>query len=168
MENLSMEVVSAMSAEKPFKTYKKTILGKVAIKVFNPLVQRPEELLLKGDPRKNEKGCFIDVWSEQENVYLKRMNERHMREGILIPFDRGKTPVDEKINKFNVLTDEELYDLVNSPFFKLRNALNKMTSQAPVLRLITIAEDEEKSEKILKEIRARLAELQELEYTDAS
>ena len=43
-----------------------------------------------------------------------------------------------------------------------------MTSQAPVLRLITIAEDEEKSEKILKEIRARLAELQELEYTDAS
>jgi hypothetical protein len=96
------------------------------------------------------------------------MNERHMREGILIPFDRDKTPVEEEVNKYNVLTDDELYGLLNSPFFKLRNALNKMTSQAPVLRLITMAEQEEKSEKILKEIRGRLSELQELEYTDAS
>lgn len=166
MENLSMDVVSAMSAETPFNTYKKTILGKVVVKVFNPLTQRTEELLLKGDPSKNEKGCFVDVWSEQENVYLKRMNEKHMREGILIPFDRQKTPLKEDINKYNVLTDEELYDLLNSPFFKLQNSLNKMTSQAPVLRLITIADQEEKSEKILKVLRARLAELQELEYTN--
>jgi hypothetical protein len=168
MENLSMDVVSAMSAEKPYKTYKKTILGKAAVKIFNPLTQKPEELLLQGNPSKNEKGCFVDVWSEQENVFLKRMNERHMREGILIPFDRDKTPVEEEVNKYNVLTDDELYGLLNSPFFKLRNALNKMTSQAPVLRLITMAEQEEKSEKILKEIRGRLSELQELEYTDAS
>jgi hypothetical protein len=167
MENLSMEVVSAMSAEKPHKTYKKTILGKVAVKVFNPLTQNPEELMLKGDPSKNEKGCFVDVWSEQEDVYLKRMNSRHMREGVLIVIDREKVPVEEEINKFNVLTDEELYDLLNSPFFKLQNALNQMTSQAPVQRLITMAEQEEKSEKIMDNIRARLAELQELEYTDA-
>jgi hypothetical protein len=168
MESMSMDVVSAMAAEKPFKTYKKTILGKVAVKVFNPMAQKPEEIILKGDPSKNEKGCFVDVWSEQENVFIKRMNERHMREGILMPVDREKVPVEEDINEFNVLTDDELYELLNSPFFKLQNALNKMTSQAPVQRLITIAEQEEKSEKILKVIRARLAELQELEYTDAS
>ena len=167
MENLSMEVVSAMSAEKPFKTYKKTILGKVAVKVFNPLTQRPEELILKGNPSKNEPGCFIDVWSEQENVYLKRMNSRHMREGVLIVVDREKVPVEEEVNEFNVLTDDELYELLNSPSFKLQNALKKMTSQAPVQRLLTIAEQEEKSEKIMDNIRGRLAELQELEYADA-
>ena len=167
MENITMEVVSAMAAEKPYKTYKKTILGKVAVKVFNPLTQRPEEILMQGDPAKNEQGCFIDVWSKQENVYLKRMNSRHMREGILIPYDREKKPVKEEVNEFNIMTDDELYELINSPFFKLQNALNKMTSQAPVQRVLTIAEQEEKSEKIMKVIRARLAELQELEYTNA-
>ena len=167
MENLSMEVVSAMSAEKPYKTYKKTILGKVSVKIFNPLSQKPEEVLLKGDPSKNDKGCFVDVWSEQELVFLKRMNEKHLREGVLILFDREKTPIVEDINEFNVLTDDELYELLNSPFFKLQNTLNKMTSQAPVLRLITIADQEEKSAKIVKVLKARLSELQELEYTNA-
>jgi hypothetical protein len=96
------------------------------------------------------------------------MNARHMREGVLIPHDREKAPVEEEINEFNVMTDDELYELVNSPFFKLQNALNKMTSQAPVQRILTIAEGEEKSEKILNTIRGRLSELQELELTDAS
>lgn len=168
MESMTMDVVAAMSAEKPYKTYKKTILAKVAVKIFNPLSGKPEELIVVGNPNTNEKSCFIDVWSEMENLYLKRMNERHMREGILIPFDRAKTPVEENINKYNVLTDDELFELLNSPFFKLQSALNEMTSQAPVQRLITIAEQEEKSEKILNHIRGRLAELQELEYADVS
>ena len=68
MENMTMEVVSAMAAEKPYKTYKKTILGKVAVKVFNPLTQKPEEVIIQGNPAKNESSCYIDVWSEQENV----------------------------------------------------------------------------------------------------
>lgn len=168
MDNMTMDVVAAMAEDKPYKTYKKTILGKVAVRIYNPLKQAPEEIILKGDPTKNEKGCFVDVWSEQENVYLKRMNERHMREGILMLVEKDKLPVVEDVNKFNILTDEELNDLLNSPFFTLRNGLNKMTSEAPVQRLINLAEEQEKSEKILKEIRARLAELQELEYTDAS
>jgi hypothetical protein len=165
---MSMDVVAAMAEERPYKTYKKTILGKVAVKVYNPLKQAPEEVILQGDPSKNDKGCFVDVWSEQENVYLKRMNERHMREGVLLLIEREALPVIEDVNEFNVMTDEELNEVLNSPFFTLRNALNKMTSEAPVQRLITLAEEQEKSEKILQEIRARLAELQELDFTDAS
>lgn len=168
MDTMTMDVVAAMAKDEPYKTYKKTILGKVAVKIYNPLKQAPEEIILQGDPSKNERGCFVDVWSEQENVYLKRMNERHMREGILLLVEKEKLPIVEEVNKYNVMSDEELRETLNSPFFTLKNALNSMTSEAPVQRLIILAEEEEKSEKIMNQLRARLAELQELEFTDAS
>jgi hypothetical protein len=160
------QVFSAMQTGNPFRTYKKTILGKVYVKILDPF--RAEsgaqaDLILSGDPKKNHEGCFIDVWTEKEDVYLRRMNAPHFKEGILIPFDRSKNPAESNVNPYNVMTDEELFELLNSPFFKLQNAYNKMTSQAPVLRLLDMAEHEEKSEKIINALRGRLSELQKVE-----
>ena len=39
--------------------------------------------------------------------------------------------------------------------------LNAMDSEAPVQRMLTMAEQEEKSEKIMNHLRARLQEIQE-------
>ena len=163
-DDINSKVYAAMQTGKPYKTYKKTILGKASVKILNPFSQKPEEVILQGNPKKNEEGCFVDVWSEMEDVFLKRSNVSHIKRGVLIPFDRESTKLEPDVNKYNVLTDEELYDLLSNPFFKLQNALNKMTSPAPVYRLLSLAEEEEKSVKIVNAIKGRLAEIQEQEF----
>ena len=163
-----VQTYSAMQIGSPFRTYKKTILGKVYVKILDPFRAEqgvPSDIMLQGDPRRSDEGCFVDVWSEKEDVYLRRMNPSHFKEGVLISYDRTKHPVESDVNPFNVMTDEELFELLNSPFFKLQNAYNKMTSQAPVMRLLDMARQEEKSEKIIRALEGRLEELKKVEFT---
>ena len=136
----SSTIYSAMQTDNPFKTYRKVQPSKLEVKYLDPFKGTMATVILQG------KNDHIDVWSEKEDAFLKRMNAYHIEKGNLIPTNRKATPPPE-INKFNVLTDEELFDLLGSPFYKLQQALNKMTSQAPVFRLLTIAEQEEKSER---------------------
>ena len=162
------QTFSAMQTGNPFKTYKKTILGKVYVKIIDPFKADQgveSDVMLHGDPRRNDEGCFVDVWTEKEDVYLRRMNPSHFKEGVLIAYDRTRHPVESDVNPFNVMTDEELFELLNSPFFKLQNAYNKMTSPAPVMRLLDMAHQEEKSEKIIRALEGRLSELQKVELT---
>lgn len=156
-------VYSAMQTGSPYKTYRKTILGRVYVRYFDPFLNKPDDKLMSGNPAANEEGCFFDVWSEQEDAFFKRMNANHLKDGVLIPYDRAKQPVTVEVNKYNVMTDEELDELLNSPFFTLQSALNKMTSPAPVYRLKVIAEAEEKSKRLIEVIDARLAELEQIE-----
>jgi len=54
---------------------------------------------------------------------------------------------------------QDVIEILNKPFLALKNRLNKFTSVAPVYRFLKEAENQEKSEKILDAIRARLSEL---------
>lgn len=158
--NKDSQMYSAMQSDNPYATYKKVILGKASVKVINPFSENPEEVILKGNPGKNEEGCFIDVWSLEQDMFFQRINETLIKQGVLVPYNREAKPIIKTVNEYNVKTDEELYELLTEPFFTLKAALEKMDSEAPVQRLLRIAEDEEMSEKKIKHIRARLAELQ--------
>jgi hypothetical protein len=162
MEN-EAQIYAAMQTGTPLATYKKTILGKVEVKILDSFRGVPTSVILEGNPTINSEGCFIDAWSEKEDVYIKRMNTNHLKSGVLISWNRSTQPAAPEGNPFNQLSDEELFELINSPFFKLQNAMNKMDNSAPVSRLLAIAEQEDKSEKLVKAIRGRLAELQEME-----
>jgi len=50
--------------------------------------------------------------------------------------------------------------LLDGKFFTLQGKVNKMTAVAPVYRLLQLAEEKEKSQKITDFIKAKLAELQ--------
>ena len=158
MSEVNPQVFSAMQTSKPYKTYRKAILGRVYVKYYVSFLNKPSDTILSGRP--GEESTLIDTWSEQEDAFFKRMNVNHLKNGVLIPFDRTKHVVESVVNAYNVMTDEGLFELLNSPFFKLQNAINKMTSSAPVYRLLAIAEQEEKSEKIITVIKARLSELE--------
>jgi len=151
---------SAMQSDNPYATYKKVILGKASVKVINPFSENPEEIILEGNPGKNEEGCFIDVWTLEQDMFFQRINETLIKQGVIVPYDRVSKPIVKTVNEYNVKTDEELYEILTAPFFTLSNALEKMDSEAPVQRLLSIAEDEEMSEKKINHIRQRLAELQ--------
>lgn len=153
-------VVSAINQGKPFEVYKKTILGKALVRVLNPFNHKEEERLLEGNPDSGAEDCFIKLWSMAESEYFKNYNRKHLQSGVLVKVEQAPQPVERSAN---AVTDEELDEMLNSPFFTLQNALNKFTSTAPVFRLEKMATEQEKSEKMLNAIRARLSELQELE-----
>lgn len=158
----SNEVFSAMAGGKPYKTYKKEILGRVYVTALNMLTGTPvpEGVILDGDPRKNEPGTMFDVFSEQEDYFFKKMNKRHFDAGILVEHKRSEAPRERTIEEFS---DEELRAIIAKPFKALENTLNSTNSIATLYRIRGLAEEMEKSEKVIRHIESRLSEVQEKE-----
>jgi hypothetical protein len=155
------DVYSAMVGGKPYKTYKKTILGKVYVTALNMLTgtPTPEGVILEGDPRKNEHTSMYDTFSEQEDFFFRKMNKRHFDAGILIEYSRAEEkPRERTIEEFS---DDELKALISKPFLAVQATLNKTKSVATLFRIQTLASELEKSEKVMKAIESRLSEVQE-------
>ena len=157
-QELTHDVYSAMQTGEPYKVYKKTILGKVFLKVLNPFDGSVEGIILHGNPAKNQEGCFIEVWSEKEDVFLKRMNREHFKQGTVQAWKRQPNIKKEKL--YSEYTDDDVKEIVMAKFMKLRSVLNKTESEAFVLRILDMAREMERSEKIIQEITARLSEIQ--------
>jgi len=156
-----MSVYSLMQTGKPYKSYIKTVLGKVYVNVWDSFENKKVGLIIEGNPNSQPEECIIDVWNEQEDVYFKRANKRHFETGFIIAHNRTDAPVERSPND---LTDDELNNLLNSKFLSLQSGVNKMTSVAPVFRMIEMAKKQEKSEKIIKFLEGKLSELQLREY----
>ncbi len=145
---------SAMQQGKPYSSFKKTILGKLFVKVLDPFSREPSNIILQGS---GESG-IIDTWSIEEDLYIKRSNPVHIKNGYLIQFTRKDDVVVE--DNFNNLSDDEMIDLLSSKFLALQAKVKKMTSVAPIFRMLEIARGLEKSEKIIKYLEGELARVQ--------
>jgi hypothetical protein len=166
---ISSSVYSAMQAGAPFRVYKKVILGRAFVQLLNPFDGKPEGRVLMGNPSKNDEDCFVQLWSEKEHEFFKRMNKTHIRKGIVIPVD-----VDEYLKitneydgiDYSQFTDNSIDSILNSPFLSLRAHLNKADSEAYVFRILGRAEALEKSDKIISAIKSRISEIQTAEYPE--
>jgi hypothetical protein len=152
------------SGEQPVKSYIKTILGKVAVIFWDTYEQKPASLILEGDPRRQDEDTIIDVFSDREDSYFRKINREHFRLGNLRPFERKVEVKAEKT--LEEYSDEELTAIVNKPFLALQNALNKSQTEAVVYRMLNIATDLEKSEKVIRAIESRLSEVQAASQPD--
>ena len=157
------DIFTAMNTGKPYKSYKKAILGKVRVTVWDNFVSSPTEVIVEGDPNRDVESCIIDVWSEQEKVFFERMNRKHFEAGNVINYTRVPA-VEAKELPIEQWNDEQLTDVVNSKFLAFKATLNKTESTAVLFRMRALAEQEEKSEKIMQAIDARISELQMKEY----
>ncbi len=152
-----LQVYSAMQTGKPYKSYKKTILGKVQVIVLNPFSQESSAILLEGE--EGSPDAILDVWSEKEDAFFKRMNRRALETGRIISFThKEEEPL--AVNTPEQMSDEEVKDLIKKPFLSLRSILEKTESEAFVYRILKAARDAEKSEKFISAIEARLGEIQ--------
>ena len=153
---------SALQTEKPYKSYRKTILGQVYVKFLNPFNDiDPMGLVLFGKTNQ-EDTAIINVWTPKEDQYLRTMNKKHFERGYLVEYTAPEHRVVPEEEEYNTLSDEELNKLLSSKFFSLQAAVNKMTSEAPLYRLLVFATEQEKSEKIISLIKGRLSEVQSL------
>jgi len=162
-EEISLEVYRAMQVGRPFRSYIKTPISKVYVTIFDPLKRKETGLILSGNPRaKKNDTAIVDVWSEMEDVFFKRLNRRHFEQGTIIPYTRSTVVEEKTIEQY---TDEELKVVLSQKFAALNATISTINELAPINRLLYLAREEEKSEKIVRLIEARLADIQEKEFT---
>lgn len=155
-------VYSMMQTGTPYKSYRKVVLGKIYVTTWDSFQNKPIGMIIEGDPSgKDADACIVDVWDEREDVFFKRANRRQFETGYLVDYVRPITTPPKSPNDF---TDDELVTLIGKNFLGLKAVVNKMTSVAPVYRLLIVAKDLEKSEKIIKFLEGRISELQAEEY----
>jgi len=151
------EIYTKMADGIPYKSYIKTILGKVQVFFADAFTDEKMIVLLEGNPRTRDEGCIMDVWSEKEDVLFRKWNKVHLEQGTVIPFKRDTKP---RVRTLEESTDAELRELVNSPFLALQAKLNSTESIALLYRIKGIAEEEERPAATVKAIDARLSEVQ--------
>lgn len=156
----STRVFAAMQNETPHKTFKKVVISKVALNVINPFTREPEVLILEGDPNKNDPNCFLDVWSTEELMFVKKMNKSLFDKGFILEVEREEVKGPTETELLNAASDETLYNILNSKWLALVASLNKITSIVTLQRLLTMAKEEDKSEKTIDAIRARMFEVE--------
>jgi hypothetical protein len=159
---MAQDVFSAMQIGNPYKSYIKTILGKVDVMIWNSFKNEPEGRILQGNPRSNDKdGSIIDVWSEMEDMFLKRMNKRHFEQGTIINYKRSTDPEPKSPND---VTDEELTKFLELRFIAFQHKLEEFTSIAPLFRIKELAVEQERSVKYINYIESVISKMQEKEY----
>jgi len=163
MEN-NIDTFSAMQTGTPYKTYKKTILGRVYVIAIDPFNENPIGVMLYGDPTRGDESCFIDMWNERDDVFFKRKNKVHFDSGYIIEVLRKvkETPVEIPIEQFS---DEQLKEVINMKFLALQAKLNKTSNEAVLYRMVDLSKEIGKSDAIVRAIEARLAEVNTLSLT---
>lgn len=157
------EVFASADMEKPYASYIKTILGKVAVTVWDTTLEKPVDVILMGNPKKKDEDCIVKVWSAKEDSFFKRMNIRHFKKGLIIPYTAPVDVVPEQI--IEQASDEELSKIVSMKWMALVAQLNKIQSVPVLFRMKNLAEEMDKSSKITDAIVKRISEIQAAEYT---
>jgi hypothetical protein len=156
------EVNSSMETERPFASYIKTILGKVAVTVWDNTLDKPVDVILEGNPKRAEEGCIVKVWNTREDSVFKRLNVKLFKKGLIIPYTIPEQVQVEK--SIEQSTDDELKEIVNSKWMALTNKLNKIDSVPVLFRMKNLAEEMEKSSKVTEAIEKRISEVQLSQY----
>jgi len=152
------DVFSAMQAgSEPLARYRKTIVGKVHVVALNPFSEQPEGVLLEGDGI----GSYIELWDAKQLVFFERMNKSHLDAGRLVKMEKLPEPPPPSPNQ---LTDDEIDKLLEGRFPVLKAKADKFTDTAPALRILNRARELEKSEKIIKYLEEKIAQLELEKY----
>lgn len=155
-QEVDAKVFSAMQTGLPYKSYKKTIMAKVSVTVLNPFSNEVSVILLEGD--NNDPESILDVWSEKEDAFFKRMNRRALETGRIISYKRPAFVEEEQ--KIEQMSDDDIAALIKKPFMVMQSVLSKTDSEAFVYRILQAARVAEKSEKYVAAIETRLGEIQ--------
>jgi len=162
-KTVSPDAFAKMQTGNPVAVYKKAILGKVEVSVVNPFNGVPESIILQGNPSKNSEGCFVEAWSQKEEVFFERQNKSLFKQGYLVKLEAKvkPQPKGEAVKSYEEYSREVIEGIVTAPFMKFKKDLNEIDSEPVLYRVLTVAEELERPEKTMVHIRQRLTEVQQ-------
>ena len=152
------QIFSAMQGEKPHVSYIKTVISKIFVSILDPFDESPSGILLFGDPKKGGENSIVDAWNEKQDRYIKKMNQPLFDDGLLIKYNRPENVVVER--QIEEFSDAELLEIVNSHWFSLVKIVGEVTSVPVLFRMLELAREADKSEKVTGLIESKLPELQ--------
>ena len=144
----------------PYKKYIKVTLGRVSCKILDPISGEQVEVILEGDPKLKPDTCILEIWTQVEDTYFQRANKSILNEGLVISYESEAITVEFP----NSVSDEDMTEALAGKFMQVKNLLDKFTSTVPAERMLNLAEDMNRPVKTIDAIKARLSELQKLEY----
>jgi hypothetical protein len=159
-QGLDAKTFSMMQTGEPYSVYRKTTLGKVVVNVLSPFSNQKEELLLTGNPR-TDSSAKVEIWSEMADVFFKRMNTIHFSAGRVIKVDVAPKQVVAEVKAIEQYSDEELREVVNQRYASLQKTVSGVETASTLYRMIELAREMEKSEKIIKVMESKLAAVQQ-------
>lgn len=145
---------------KPVKKLIKVGVLKLSGRMLDPIEHMPTDYLLEGDPNDPDTDLdeiTLEFYTEEEWVFFKKKNKALLEAGYLLEYEGDEPEIDTR----NVLTDEEIDEVLGKPFLALRNLLIRVDSQVTMRRILDRALALDVSNKFAEAIRARLAELEE-------
>jgi hypothetical protein len=160
MTDVNYSIYSQMQTGKPIKTYQKTITAQLTVTVMNSFSGRPEMILLTGDGI--TAGSVVKLWNEKEVAFFVKANGPAIERGALIEYKSEDVP-DLVMRKYADSTDEELdkvLDTKATPWFALTKIIAEIDVEPVLIRLLTKAREQERSEKVITLITERLSAVQ--------
>lgn len=154
-----IQLYSQMQDGKPYRAFKKTIPSRLSCISLNPFDEtQPENIILRGDAQRKELSAYVPLWTERAYLFFKRANRIHIEAGRLVEAEYPSA-MDVQPSP-NMVTDEEIDELVMSKHLALKNRVEKVTSEATLHRFLKRAEELERPEKTLIYLRERLSLIQ--------
>ena len=141
-----------MQEDEPIASYRKTILGKVFVNILDPFTGNPTGVILSGE--ESSEDAKIDVWTVKENLFLQRMNRNHFETGML-----KKVNVKEVKQVPQSYSDLEIKDILNLVYISLQKRLVEIDDPAVLNRMVELANELEKTDKIKSTVENRLKEV---------
>lgn len=145
--------------------YIKACRGRLAIELIDPLSGKAITRILRGDttdPELDNEDAVVPLYTEFDKQYFLKENKGLINAGYIVPH----TPEYIEEIQVNIITEAELVEALDKPFFAVKALLDKFTSPIPVERLLRKAKELNKTTGVVEAIEKRLAELQEVEYSD--
>ena len=147
---------------KPFASYKKTILGQVAVIVWDALQRQAVDVILHGNPKKMEEDCVVHMWDSNSDMFFRRMNRNHLQKGILVPFT-VKEDIEPEERTIEQSTDEELTEIIKLKNLAFVAKINKIDSVPVLFRMKLLAEELDRAGAV-SALEKRISEIQTAEF----
>lgn len=143
--------------------YVKTCRGRLAVQRIDPFTGTEETLILKGDvtnPKTREDDYMVSLFTQFDAQWFRQNNRELIEQGYIVPH----TPEISDALLVNIITDDEITEILSKPFMALKHRLAKFTSPIPVDRFLRKAKEMNRPVGTVDFITKRLAELQQEDH----
>lgn len=163
-----MDVTSylAMAEGKPYKSFIKTINGKVYVTTLSISDEtKTEGVILKGNQRKHEDSAIIDLWNEKQYQVFRKLNAVHIKNGMIVEYVRPDKTEEVRERTMAEWSDEELFTKVlKTQFQSFLKIINTCDNPVLLTRIYTLGVEKEISSKFTDRIVSRISEVQGFEF----
>ena len=157
------EIQEAALTDNVSEYWIKAVRHHVAVEVVDPFEGQQVTRILKGDitiPDADLSDAIIPLYTRYDIQFFKMNNKTLIETGVIVPY----TPEFREEQLINSITDEEIVEAIDKPFFAVKALLDRFTSPVPIERMLRKAKEHNKTVGVIAAMEERLSELQADEY----